>query len=386
MARMYLLVLLLGTGSIFIEPYFPALAMGLYILYGQSQKRQHRSILDFADSVYYLGFTFTLISLAIGIYRLDEPSIGELNIVDLFGTAVITSIIGIIWRSLLLQFYKPSTELEDEVTNEVANKADELLNNLEKVNQVILEDLKILPEYMKQSVDELNKIMEGVVANTSAQFESAFEPSLENLKNSFKASSEKISSQFSESIVDVLVSAEEDLKESTESLISSIEGNLKGLKGLSERQNNAVEAFYTKLSQEVIPIPEQFESGIQSITNDIQRSLTSVKNLSGNILSIIDSVSNTYIKISENSNIINAATNEMPKAIVGYQQSIDSITSSNKEFQEEILKLNNQMISLTQSINNLQSVVPTIEGINTSIRNLFSELDSALASKLDGNQ
>ena len=67
--------------------------MGGYILYG-NQLAKNINMPDFADSVYYLGFSFTLISL-FGATVLEKLK-AEPEIVSYFGMALSTTILGIL--------------------------------------------------------------------------------------------------------------------------------------------------------------------------------------------------------------------------------------------------------------------------------------------------
>ena len=79
---------------------------------------------DFADSVYYLGFSFTLISL-FGATVLEKLKAEPEEIVSYFGMALSTTILGILYRTYHSQFTdlnedpieKAKKELEDELNN-----------------------------------------------------------------------------------------------------------------------------------------------------------------------------------------------------------------------------------------------------------------------------
>ena len=105
------LVFLIGTIFIFAGGGTPAgwigpvIAMLLYIAYGLSSSKKIRSTGEFADSVYYLGFVFTMISLLSSTWV--KIAVGSPDkILELFAIALITTIIGIVARLFLSQFEK----------------------------------------------------------------------------------------------------------------------------------------------------------------------------------------------------------------------------------------------------------------------------------------
>ena len=83
--------------------------MIFYLIYGLSQHPSHQDKRGFSDSFYYLGFTFTLLSLFLAI-AFDKLTIGantaSFNAVfNYFGTALSTTIFGIIVRTMNTNFY-----------------------------------------------------------------------------------------------------------------------------------------------------------------------------------------------------------------------------------------------------------------------------------------
>ena len=84
----------------------PLIVMYGYIKSSKSTAQKYHNAQDFADSVYYLGFIFTLISLAAAVIseKLTGSGGSPTETLSFFGTALVTTIFGIGYRSYFMQF------------------------------------------------------------------------------------------------------------------------------------------------------------------------------------------------------------------------------------------------------------------------------------------
>ena len=147
----YLFLVALVLGVIFIliggfsdEPYLSVIltivTMISYFLIGQ--KIVERELLtneQFADSNYYLGFLFTLVSLASSLYILSSGSMeGGLltRLIGQFGISISTTIVGLSLRIYLLSF------------------SPNIGSNIESFNLMIMEKLQMLNDHIGHSIDQ----------------------------------------------------------------------------------------------------------------------------------------------------------------------------------------------------------------------------------------
>ena len=134
--------ILLGgfTDKTYLSVILTISVMIAYFLVGQ--KIVERELLtneQFADSNYYLGFLFTLISLASSLYILSNGSMeGGLltRLIGQFGISISTTIVGLSLRIYLLSF------------------SPNIGSNIESFNLMIMEKLQMLNDHIGHSIDQ----------------------------------------------------------------------------------------------------------------------------------------------------------------------------------------------------------------------------------------
>ena len=131
------------------------LPMGGYILYGNQISKKYQYMPDFADSVYYLGFPFTLLSL-FGATVLERLKAEPEEIVSYFGMALSTTILGILYRTYHSQFtdvnQDPIEKAREELDKELANFKYELNDLFQRTKDSLTILERDIPEKLSKSL------------------------------------------------------------------------------------------------------------------------------------------------------------------------------------------------------------------------------------------
>jgi len=115
------------------------------------------------DNVYYLGFLFTLVSLAYALWKIDfEKQEGLIeDLVSSFGIALSSTIGGIFIRVLVLQFRRDPSEYEREMRLELIEASGRLKANMvgaiEQFDSVIVQMSQLMRESTEIAVIEQKK-------------------------------------------------------------------------------------------------------------------------------------------------------------------------------------------------------------------------------------
>ena len=134
--------------------------MLVYLIYGYSQSDNHKDMRGFSDSFYYLGFTFTLISLffSVAFQKFDENTFDAS--LTFFGTALSTTIFGIIIRTINTQFlYEEEEELSllpDLEEKKMKEEVDKFVSSLSDLNAEITLMSTVLQEDLTPNIESLS--------------------------------------------------------------------------------------------------------------------------------------------------------------------------------------------------------------------------------------
>jgi ABC-type transporter Mla subunit MlaD len=133
-------------------------AYGSYLIVTKEVERDEYA----GDSVYYLGFLYTLVSLALAL--VEYQSGGE-AIVGNFGVALATTIAGLAGRIVILQMRRSPTEMEQQARVDLATAAYDLRKHLDsavadmgqlhgKLRTTLEESLALTRETMAREVQD----------------------------------------------------------------------------------------------------------------------------------------------------------------------------------------------------------------------------------------
>lgn len=136
-----ILVIFMIRGSIHQSWGLLALVMAIYFVVGHEKAKREGMIFEFSDSFYYLGFTLTLVALLQTFLPLtaqtkDAEVFREpIKMLGYFGAGLITTVIGVVGRTMLQIFYRTAQENIQSVNEEIERVSREYLSNLHAVNE-----------------------------------------------------------------------------------------------------------------------------------------------------------------------------------------------------------------------------------------------------------
>ena len=148
-------VLLIAFFSKYFFGLLPITAMILYFIVGFSSLKIAAAKSVFADSFYYLGFLFTFAAL---LFALSGQSSDIIKITYQMGTALSTTVFGMLIRILISHFDPIETEVNNAVSDEMANMATQIRRLTEELTTSIKEQLGAMMTISSASETQLNSI------------------------------------------------------------------------------------------------------------------------------------------------------------------------------------------------------------------------------------
>lgn len=129
---------------------FPLVAMALYALIALATERFRLRADQIGDNCYYLGFLFTLTSLAISLVQFHTEALAAEEIIVNFGVALATTIFGLLGRVFFVQFRQTPIEVEREAQLSLASASSRLRSELDALTR----DFNAYTRGLKQSISE----------------------------------------------------------------------------------------------------------------------------------------------------------------------------------------------------------------------------------------
>ena len=292
-----------------------------------------------ADSVYYMGFIFTLVAMTASLVALANSG-DDLEfrpVVTNFGLALSTTILGLIIRIIWLQLSAQS--LDDAES--------------------------ILKERIIKRTQELQEQTERIVATMTAlssQMSSVAEPLQTNFEH--LAKSFDISKKINENLEELNTSAEM-ISETFQSFSSRLETMNPSVERLNSNVNSAVQ----------IPL---------TVNEDLQKIGTSSKNLKTDFESLSSSATNIEPKMEELNNKIALSIEYVNSAVSSLESSVNStskILEDNKDSMATTLNQSQQMLIDAQ-----QSLIANAKELAETNRDTQQELLQSAQAIADGNK
>jgi DNA anti-recombination protein RmuC len=157
--------------------------MAAYISIGQRYIGHGISRTQYADSIYYLGFLFTLVSIVAAIMDVG-PDADVSQVVNRFGVKLITTLIGLGARVYLVNF-RPSTE---DVAEGVEDALTEAARQLHDRIEVITLDLNALSSALALTLKSATQRVGTELSQTLTQANLGFQSVLGEMREGFSAS------------------------------------------------------------------------------------------------------------------------------------------------------------------------------------------------------
>ncbi|MDP9204346.1 MAG: apolipoprotein A1/A4/E family protein [Gemmatimonadota bacterium] len=182
---LYLVAWAAGTFPLFADPnhrlwFIPWIVMLAYGLVGHAKAEQTGTMFEFADSVYYLGFTLSVGALLASLDPFNPNAKPDAErLFRLFGLALITTLFGVVGRTALQTFYRLPSETIEEVNQRLTAEARRYVDRLSEftasmdrilTTQVQTTEAKLVPQFatlenvLRMTVADLTVISGGAQA------------------------------------------------------------------------------------------------------------------------------------------------------------------------------------------------------------------------------
>lgn len=352
-------ILIISIFSILEYTYIPLvltilIMLGYYaIAANQLNKIKSISYEQFADSNYYLGFLFTLVSLSVTLISLVQNNNIEL-LISQFGIAILTTLVGLSLRIYTINF----------VPNEETNR--------ESFDFIISQKLQMIDEQITQTIDK-NKLFSDVIDEKINMFQVKTEQNINeftnNLLNNLDVTKlSEIISNISQSMMhnydkqsEILEKLIEEIKNVNDSYIS----NIKNVNSYVSKNQNFLDTFITSINE----IKEKLGNYTELVNSNTNNYNTNINNLNGLIeKQIIKTDDNQKFVLDSLLNGMNNLKNENINILDLFQNNISNIISKDSNNNVEVINSIKELLKKFETDkNNNDKIYEMLELIKNEI-------------------
>lgn len=171
--------------SQFIVTAVPVGLMGLYVVVALVTERYRIREDRVGDNIYYLGFLYTLTSLAHALYVYDPEGAGATAIITNFGIAIFTTIIGLAGRVFFNQMRVDPVEYEREARLSLAQTSSELRARLGDIAAEASIFKSKLFQILEEGVTEMSDAARSALEDNLRRFAGTSNEAVESIRTAF---------------------------------------------------------------------------------------------------------------------------------------------------------------------------------------------------------
>lgn len=341
-----------------------SLAVCLYALMahkGQSNFIEQEVI---ADAIYYLGFLYTFMALLVGFLS-SVGNVAALNIIELIGVALMTTVVGLAIRIYLVHFQRLDLNEEQEIRQSVAQSMG-LLNR--EIN-VSIEHIKNLRE---ESVGNLIGTIDDIqnsITNSLQDFQAGLEDQMNNVRSTVTEQMNINLSNQMENLNHIAEESVQNLSNVTATLASRINDIDIPQDIVTARINSALENFRNQSNmlgmevQEVNRLINVEKENIIEANNKLELLVTSLGTMDldfGPLNNAVNTANNLNTSLSN----LNTTLNNLDQALV----------SHSSQFTSNVSEASTSFVEVRDSIQVMsREIQSTIDGLNNYVERLMRD-------------
>lgn len=330
-------------GFVLLPIILTALLMGFYYVQVSMILNTKKTISyeQFADSNYYLGFLFTLVSLAITLMSLNVSSDNMNILISQFGVAILTTLLGLFLRIYIINF----------IPNED--------NNRESFDLIISQKLEMIDNQITQNIDK-NKMFSDVIDEKINMFQQK---------------------------------TEDNLTTFTDNLIKNLD--ITKISNIISEISNSMEKNYTEqtkilnsLVSEVKKVNNNYVSSLQNVNDNIEQNYKFINEFKNSLSGIIDKIDQNNTSVVKMNKNYTDTTEELNQSIKKYIETSNANTKLIIEDLSEFIDshLSSSEKNTTLMVDKLKVQDSNMQNLAKSIDYLGNELSSGVRSLNNTNE
>ncbi len=263
-----------GSANAVLLAAFPVAVLSLYAIYCAISRANTIEPETAGDNCYYLGFLFTLSSLALTLYRVNSAGGAAGEVLDIaevisgFGIALSSTIAGVLLRVLFFQMRPDLVAADREARTELSQSVREFRRQVTQITR----EMKSLSTEFGQHVAERNSKMFDIIENQQNKSDEDLRMRLIAIATAFEAMPVQLSEKFAVGVRTGVEGATSSVTEAVNGLRSSLDD----LVMLQETGATTLRESGTALEQAL----DQFTVSVQSFKGGLDAGAASISEVS----------------------------------------------------------------------------------------------------------
>jgi hypothetical protein len=229
------------------------------------------------DNLYYMGFLFTLTSLAVSLYQFRTDQGAADQIVQNFGIAIASTIAGIALRIFFNQMRRDPIEVEQTARLELADAARKVKRELESTVLEFSYFRRATQQSLAEAVEEINTQLKDANDRIVGQLDEFAAKSSKPLEEASKKSGDTIVN---------LADAVGGLSQTTEQMIKSLESVVAKLKAL-QTPEEIIEIKLSPMIQGLTRAVNSFGKYVEEHAKSMDDNLKRTQEVSTNLADLV---------------------------------------------------------------------------------------------------
>lgn len=317
----------------------PLFIMGAYMALGFIGYVEITDNESFADSIYYIGFILTLVSLAAALFYLRNENIQLSLLVSKFGLALLTTIVGLSVRVALVNFKVEGNDARRTANEKLSNAMERFTKDIE----ITCDKVEML---LSGSLEQVQTTANEVSAATTLVTKAMQEETKQTSKH-IRSLHEKSEQQWTETITTLT----HDLNQ----LVStSTEFSVERLRLLNEKIHTEMDSFHIPsdiVTSKLNPVLDDVEKVIDGFTLNMSQLVDASAGHKG-----------LRIQFDEFGSTLESSAGKI-KDLAGIADSLSPSFNVLKSLDEGIGALSSQLASSAQSLDKWSSTVSESETV-----------------------
>lgn len=368
----------------FVVTSFPCAILILYCWYVFKTKRYQLRGDRAGDSVYYLGFLYTLLSLGVSLFQFVLKGLSAREIVGNLGIALFTTIIGLAGRVILTQLREDPVEIEESARMALAEAASQVRSELAQM----LEDVSIFRRAVMQSItegaEEVSRETNRSLTENVAQFTSSARSVIDKIGvvfDEFGDSARRVNriSVNTSNALEKLVERIEAI-DAPQSLITA------KFDPLVDRISDVIGKFNARAEEQQEAV-NRFRMMIEETANVASESIKAMSAIGTNIGKIAGDVEKQSLATSKSGDAIRKLSDDVSKSLATVTEKHSAQTASLIQTSEKALNalVTSATQAMTELANNQRDSLTKIGVELSQVVNLAGEVVSSFKDEQNPN-